>query len=135
MEVFCLEDFKKEVEKLSKNNSYGTLEPELIAYFFNKTIDELRNGTILNNSLENAFIKKRLEGSGGFRVYYYLIIRKGCLYLMYVHPKTGKYGCDNISPKEKKDLLKKVIEAITTNNLYLVTPDRTNTKLIFKERQ
>jgi len=134
MEVLCLEDFKDEVEKLIKNNSYASLEKELIHYFFNKSIGELRSGVILNNSLENSFIKKRLEGSGGFRVYYYIIIRKGCLYLMYVHPKTGKYGCDNISTKAKSDLLKKVIEAIKTDNLYVVTPDSTNTKLNFVRR-
>jgi len=134
MEVLCLEDFKIEVEKLSKNNSYASLEKELIAYFFNKTIEELRSGTILNNSLENSFIKKRLEGSGGFRIYFYIIIRKENLYLMYVHPKTGKYGFDNISPKVRNGLLDKVIKAIKTNNLYLVMPDSTNTKLNFVRR-
>jgi len=50
---------------------------------------------------------------------------------MYVHPKTGKYGYDNTSPKVRNGLLDKVIKAIKTNNLYVVMPDSTNTKLNF----
>lgn len=134
MQIFCLEDFKREIQKLTKNNSYSSLEKDIINYFFNKTGEELNNGIILNASLTTPYIKKRLEGSGGFRVYFYLIIKNNCLYLLYIHPKSGKYGSSNVSNEAKKGLLKKVIAALKTDEFYVVTPDHTNIKLNFSKK-
>jgi len=65
MEIFCLEDFKDEFDKLKVKKAYWTLEKDIIDYFFNKTIQDLNSGTRLNNSDETPYIKKRLRGSGG----------------------------------------------------------------------
>ncbi len=92
MNLFCIEDFKIEFERLIKKRSYQSLQDELIAYFFIKEVKDVISGTRLNGSSDTPLIKKRLDGSGGFRVYYLLLIIKNNLYFMYVHPKTGSLG-------------------------------------------
>ncbi|WKK73589.2 hypothetical protein QYS49_16770 [Marivirga salinae] len=75
MDLYCLEDFKVEFDKLKSKKSYKTLEQNVIDYFFGKTSQELCSGVRLNNSSDTPYIKKRLDGRGGFRVYFLLIIK------------------------------------------------------------
>jgi len=131
MTIFCLEDFKAQFEKLKKKNSYAAIEGDIINYFFDKEITQLISGTRLNNSHDIPYIKKRLNGSGGFRVYFLLVIKDGKIYLMFLHPKTGSLGYENITDDSKARLYKKVLESIKTNNLYNVTGNKN--KLIFKK--
>lgn len=133
MTIFCLEDFKVEFEKLMRKNSYQTLEQDLITYFFNKTTAELLSGTRLNNSEDSPYIKKRLNGSGGFRSYFLLIIKTDCLYLMFVHPKTGSLGYDNITDASKAALYKKTLTCIKSNNLYKVELNDKEERLVFNK--
>jgi hypothetical protein len=123
--------FKTEFDKLKRKNSYSGIEKDIIDYFFHKTAIELASGTRLNGHSEIPYIKKRLEGKGGFRIYFLLIIKNGCLYLMYIHPKTGTLGRENISREEKAALYKDVLEAIKTANLYKLNLDETQSKLSF----
>lgn len=37
MELYCLEDFKVEFDKLKSKKSYKTIEQEIINYFFGKS--------------------------------------------------------------------------------------------------
>ena len=90
------------------------------------------SGTRLNNSDTTPYIKKRLNGSGGFRVYFLLIIKDENVYLMFIHPKTGSMGYDNITDISKVSLYKKVLECIKTNNLYIVSLE--NNQLTFKKK-
>jgi len=132
MKIFCLEDFKVQFEKLRKKNSYSTVEADIIEYFFNKEIKELISGTRLNNSDDTPYIKKRLNGSGGFRIYFLLVVKDDIIYLVFLHPKTGSLGYENISDESKALLYKKVLNSIKTNNLYEVVLDKN--KLQFKEQ-
>ena len=107
MRIFCLDDFKVEFEKLISKKSYRDLQRELINYFFDKSVEDLKSGTRLNNDDEIPYIKKRLRGSGGYRCYFLLIIIKDeCLYLIFVHPKTGPSGSSNITDESKTYLSK-----------------------------
>lgn len=137
MNIVCIEDFKIEVEKLCKKNSYANLEKDLIEYFFDKPIEDLANGVRLNGSDSNQppFIKKRLNGSGGYRIYYLLIIIKDNICLVYTHPKTGSLGRENITTEEKADLLAKAHQAIKDDNLYWVKKDGDKKKLIFEKKK
>lgn len=92
MKLFCIEEFKIQFEKLIAKKSYKDLEQDIIDFFFDKTMADVCSGTRLNASNETPYIKKRLNGSGGFRLYYYVLIKNDCLYLMFVHPKKGVYG-------------------------------------------
>ena len=134
MAIFCIEDFKSQFEKLKKKSSYATLEESIINYFFNKDIQQLTSGVRLNNSDTTPYIKKRLEGSGGYRVYFLLIIKDENLYLMFLHPKTGSLGYDNITDKSKSLLYKKVLKCIKSNDLYCVSVSADN-QLLFEKRQ
>lgn len=132
MQIFCTEAFKTEFNKLKRKNSYNGIEKDIIEYFFNKTASELSSGSLLNASSETPYIKKRLEGRGGFRAYFLLIIKNDCLYLMFIHPKTGSLGYENISNDFKASIYKDVLEAIKTSNLYKLDLDETQSKILFE---
>ena len=131
MTIFCLEDFKVQFEKLKKKNSYSSIEGDIIEYFFDKEIQQLSSGTRLNNSDDAPYIKKRLNGSGGFRIYFLLLMKGENIYLMFLHPKTGFLGYENITDDSKALLYKKVLECIKTKNLYQVSVEKN--KLAFKK--
>jgi hypothetical protein len=131
MDVYCIPQFKSEFEKLSSKKHYSNLQKELINHFIDKKITDLESGTRLNGSDSNPYIKKRLSGSGGYRVYYYLITSSGDVYLMYVHPKTGPDGKENITNEQKKIFYKEVLAAIKSNHLYRVTSNVERTTLQF----
>jgi len=52
MQLFCLDDFKVEFEKLISRKSYQDLQKEMMDYFFDKSVEELKSGTRLNNDEE-----------------------------------------------------------------------------------
>lgn len=59
MNIYCIEDFKTNVERLSRNKSYRSLQSDIIEYFFDsKDIHELKSGSRLNNSDEIPYIKR-----------------------------------------------------------------------------
>ncbi len=129
--VFCIHDFKSEIEKLRRKNSYSDIEQQIINYFFDKKADDLFSGVLLNNNHEIPYIKKRLGGSAKYRAYYYMVIKNNCLYLMYVHPKTGSLGIDNLNTQHIRQLYKNVLEAIKSNQVFRVTHE--NNKLVFDQ--
>jgi hypothetical protein len=118
---------------LKSKNSYKTLEQEVIDYFFEKTAEELCSGVRLNHSIEVPYIKKRLGGRGGFRVYYLLVIKNESLYFMFVHPKSGSAGAENITDESKAFLYKKVLECIESNDLYRMDLDESKRKILFEK--
>ncbi len=120
MKYYCLEEFRAEFERLIKKKPYRSLGRDMIEAFFDKSISELRAGTRLNNSSDAPYIKKRVGGGGGFRFYYYLLIDEERLYFLFVHPKTGPFGSENITDESKAYIYKRVIEAIKSNDLYIV---------------
>lgn len=131
MTIFRIEDFKVQFEKLKKKNSYWSIENDIIDYFFDKEIHELASGTRLNNSDDTPYINKRINGSGGFRIYFLLILKDENLYLIFLHPKTGSLGYDNITDESKALLYTNTLASIKKNNLYLVTAE--NNRLSFKK--
>ena len=135
MEIFCLEDFKIQFEKLISKKSYHTLSADIIDYFFNKSFEELCSGTRLNNNDQTPYIKKRISGRGGYRVYFLLIMKNDRLYLMFVHPKTGSMGSENINDESKAYLYKKVLNCIQINDLFKIEIDPANKTLVFNKTE
>ena len=131
MDVYCISEFKDQFDKLKKKKSYHTLEKEIIDYFFDKETEELRTGTNLNQSNTTPYIKKRICGSGGYRVYYLLVIIKDNVYLAYVHPKTGSLGESNLPNSLIKHLQNRMLESIRDNRLFLLTLSESKTHIIF----
>lgn len=133
MKIFCLEDFKVEFEKLKSKNSYNSIENDIIEYFFNKTIEKLSSGVRLNNSSTTPYIKKRINGRGGFRIYFLIIIKNESLFLMFVHPKTGSLGYENITDESKAYLYKKVLKCIVENELFELTLNSETNIIVFNK--
>lgn len=123
--------FKSQIELLKRKNSYREIEKIVIDYIFDKASEDLKSGTCLNNNLQIPFIKKRLGGSGGYRIYYLLKPKDKKLYLMFIHPKTGPYGSPNLTDEGKTEIYKEVANAIDKNNLYEVTCSENKSTLIF----
>lgn len=135
MQIFCIKEFKTEFEKLILKKQYSILKKEIIEYFFNKNFTEVISGTRLNNSDKTPYIKKRLRGKGGFRLYFLALLKNDNIYLMFVHPKTGPYGASNIKDELKALLYKKVLEAIKNNNLFTIKLSDNRKELVFEKNE
>jgi hypothetical protein len=123
MLLCCTEEFKQEVERLRKNSSYADIEQSISEFYCDATFDEASTGDILYPIPGMSFLKKRVEGRGGFRFYVLAVVKGEKIYLAYVHPKVGRYGMDNVSTEKKKLLLKEVLAAIKEQRLYKVERD------------
>ncbi|TLV03427.1 hypothetical protein [Dyadobacter luticola] len=131
MKIFCTVEFEKIFKRLAKKNAYRDLEKEIIDYFFAEHID-LAGGKRIGGHPENPYIKKRLSGSGGYRTYFYIIVKEDNLYLMFLHPKTGPDGSPNITDNAKTELLKNLISDLKTGRVLSVRMDENKQKLVFK---
>jgi hypothetical protein len=134
MKIFCTAEFEKIFKRLCKRKAYRDLEKEIIEYFFAEKID-FSGGKRLGGHAENPYIKKRLGGSGGYRTYFYVIVKEDNLYLMFLHPKTGPDGSPNITDDAKTQLLKNLISDIKLGRLLSVTKHESKKGLIFKEAE
>lgn len=133
MKILCLEDFKVEFEKLKNKKTYRDLEGSVIDYFFDKPIDRMMSGVRLNNSNDVPYIKKRLSGSGGYRLYFLLLIKDERVILMFIHPKTGSMGSSNVTDQSKAYLYKKALADIQSNDLYELKLDDNKKGIVFKK--
>lgn len=129
MRIFCTERFKKEVDKLKKNHSYSSIESEIIRKCFNKNAEDFLTGKLLNANREVPYIKLKVGGSSGYRLYLLLHMNNDNLYLMFIHPKTGSKGYETIQPRLKNDLYKEIEQAIDSNELFEL--DNNNNALLY----
>lgn len=134
MLFYCLEDFKSEFDKLKKNNSYRDLESDLCKFLFSedKELNSFKKiGSNLNNNLQVPYIKCRIKGSGGYRIYFLLIVKDERLFLLFVHPKTGAMGATNITTDFKKGLYNKAVNEIESGQYCSVTKNAETGGLVF----
>jgi len=52
---------------------------------------------------------------------------------MFIHPKTGPDGAENITDESKSALYKKVLASIKTNDLYKVALNKTQDSILFEK--
>jgi hypothetical protein len=52
---------------------------------------------------------------------------------MFVHPKTGALGSENITDESKAYLYKKILECIKSNDLYQLTLNKETKKIDFEK--
>lgn len=132
MKLFCTKEIVDSIKKLEKNNSYKDLRRELYLFFINaKKSNSYYSGTRLNGSSPNPFIKKRLEGSGGYRLYFYIILTKKTLILSSIHPKTGKEGRENLSSFEIKKSQENCLRGLEGNDLFTINLNDTEESVEF----
>jgi hypothetical protein len=121
MGLYCTNEFKTEIERLRKSSSYASVEDVIIEAYCNTTFNEWRTGDLLfavpTDNPDALYLKKRLEGKGGYRTYGIAKVRAESFYLGYVHPKTGSAGRENITKDERKRVAKEILNAIRSNEL------------------
>lgn len=113
MRVFMSPTFIEEVRKLTGSNDHGDLEQVLIASVYVGTIDQViqgGNAKKLGGSPNTPFIRRRMESQGhgksaGYRLYLWAFRIEQDIYLLYVHPKTGRRSAVNISAEYQKQLV------------------------------
>lgn len=129
MKLYCTPKFLAEYNHLIKNNSYASLESELIK-LCNSTVQQVASlGTTVLALLGNVlFLKKRLGGSSGFRCYLLTIVVNDEAFLGFVHPKTGSIGGENITDAKKKETLGELLAARASLGIYLLKPDAAKPK-------
>jgi hypothetical protein len=131
MEIYSTEEFKGQIEQLRRKNAYRGIDEDIIKYFFGKTAEELKSGRRLNLSDTAPYIKTRINGSGGYRAYYLLLIKDDKLYLMFIHPKSGPLAASNMTTEGKAEIYKDILRDIKTKNLYDVSHNAKKDELIF----
>jgi len=134
MDIYCLWEFRKEYEKLLKNNSYSYLEEEIIKCFKDQqSAKDCLFGTNLNQSHTTPYIKKDIGGRGGFRLYYIALCDKNILCLGFVHPKKGAKGSDNTTPEFRSQLQKDIFQSLQSNSALKI--NFINNSIAFEEPQ
>ncbi len=118
MRIYCTAEFRAEYIRLIGKNQYKDIEAVIKDYFIGKELQEVLSGTRLNNSDTVPFIKKRLEGKGGYRIYFLIIIKDENVYLAHIHPKTGPYGKSNIDKTYQHAILNILKNKIVNNDLF-----------------
>lgn len=131
MNVFCLSRFETEFNKLIRKPSYKNLPELLCKHFAGKAIEDIQSGTLLNANSEIPFIKKRLGGSGGYRLCYYVIVLNGNVFLTGVHAKSGSMGFSNYSDAAYKKMKDDFAEAIKSSNYKKVVFDTKKKRISF----
>jgi hypothetical protein len=131
MKIYCIAAFKNAIEKLAAKKPYKDIMSDVAGYFEGKTINEICSGTRLNNSDSAPYIKKRLNGAGGYRLYFLVLIRNDNVFLIFIHPKTGPDGAENISDQSKAQYYKDVLLAIRNFDLLKVVFEQG--KILFSE--
>ena len=114
MNIYVTKEFLSETKLIIKDKSHYNLEADLIDSICNKTIDEVRSiGTkrLGGQADKNPFLRKRVgsENSGkssGYRLYFWLFIKEENVFLLFIHPKTGRRSATKISNEKQKELVK-----------------------------
>lgn len=114
MKLFFTQEFIDEVNLILKTNSHSDCELSLIESVFNKTLDEIKNtGTkrLGGDPNKNPFLRKRIETlnsgkSSGYRLYLWVFYTENNVYLLFIHPKTGRRSGTNLTTEKQKELVK-----------------------------
>lgn len=130
LNCFYIDKFKKEYDGIIKKKSYKDIEEKISKFLNTNNFNKFVSGARINGSNEKPFIKKRLR-RGGYRLYYLLDIEKEKIFLVFVHPKTGSLGYDNINDGFKKRIYKLIIKSIKEKKYYRLGSDNSKLKLQF----
>jgi mRNA-degrading endonuclease RelE of RelBE toxin-antitoxin system len=97
-----------------RDYGYNYCKKDLCDFFKSKSIEVIFEQPILIAPNDNfRFIKSRIENSysckgksSGYRLYYYVDLKKEHVYFIGFYPKVGKYGRDDLTNTEIKILLR-----------------------------
>lgn len=119
MNVYVSKEFKKRFLKLKKKPSYKDIGSLISQLFFDKNFSDLLSGARIHSIPGKSFIKKRLGGRGGFRIYYIAEETTENIFLLFIHPKYGPFAQSNIQSEEKVSCLRELKEGKRNKTLLL----------------
>jgi len=137
MDIFVTNEFILEVKSILKTNSHSDCEFELINAIFTKNIEEIKqNGCkrLGGDPNKSPFLRKRIESAGtgksaGYRLYFWLMVIEENIYLLYIHPKTGKKSGSNLKTEKQKELVNTFINSRKDSTFIKV--ELKNNKIIY----
>lgn len=137
MDIFVTNEFILEVKSILKTNSHSDCEIELINAIFTKNIEEIKqNGCkrLGGDPNKSPFLRKRIESAGtgksaGYRLYFWLMVIEENIYLLYIHPKTGKKSGSNLKTEKQKELVNTFINSRKDSTFLKV--ELKNNKIIY----
>jgi hypothetical protein len=141
MNIFVTEEFISEVKFITKSKSHSDCEFDLIESIYNKSIDEIKNiGTKRLGGLpdKNPFLRKRVGSenktkSEGYRLYFWLLIEDENVFLMFIHPKTGRRSATNITTDKQKELVKTFKNYRDQGKFILTELNKDGKKIVFSK--
>lgn len=137
MDIFVTDEFIHEVKSILKNNSHCDCESALINSIFTQSIEEIKlNGCkrLGGNPEKSPFLRKRIEGtstgkSSGYRLYFWLMVMEENIYLLFIHPKTGKRSGSNLTTEKQNELVKTFISS--RDNSTFIKVELKNNKIVY----
>lgn len=142
MQVYLSEEFIHEVNKLLKSNSHKDCEQTVIESIYLSTLDQIKQTgspkRLGGDPIKSPFIRKRISvenngKSSGYRLYFWLKITEENVYLLFIHPKSGKRSKSNISPEKQKQLVKTFVELNKTNGFIPSRLNKSNNKIVHRK--
>lgn len=141
MPVFITEGFVVAVNQLLKSSSHQDCELEIIKHIFNSSINDIKlNGCkrLGGDPNKSPFLRKRIETtntgkSSGYRLYFWLMIEEENVYLLFIHPKTGRRAGTNLTDEKQKELVKTFIY-YRKNNLFTQV-ELQNDKIVYSSKK
>lgn len=129
----------KDVFKLEKKGSYSDLRSLLFDFISKKeTLEDWKEGTRIHLGNPNfLFLKKRIGGSGGYRMYYLLTIHGDEITIAALYPKFGTKGGSDLSDSGKIESIREALDGIVSKTrLKIITlPDKKSIIFETEEKQ
>jgi hypothetical protein len=135
VKIFCTDRVKKDITKLSKKSSYSNLK-SLIYEFISKreSIEDWMDGSRIHIGNPNFIcVKKRLGGSGGYRMYYLLTIKDEEITVAAIYPKTGSKGGSDLSDYGKTACIGEALDQIIENSRWRIDLNSVDLTIEFKK--
>ena len=138
MRIFMSPTFIEEVRKLVKSKDHADCEKTLIESVYSKTLDEIIQGGAakkLGGTPDTPFIRRRLQGQGtgksaGYRLYLWAFRLENDIYLIYMHPKTGRRSAVNISSDYQKELVREFKKFRDAGDMVLTKLSKDGSKIL-----
>ena len=129
MEIKCTPVFFQNLRKIERKPSHKKIESLISDHFFNKEFSDLLSGMRIHDIPRKPFIKKRLGGKGGYRIYYVADENEEIIYLLYLHPKTGAFSQSNITAEQKVNCLKELVYSKKKKELLSLSLNKETSKI------
>jgi len=138
MNIFASDLFIEEVKKLIKSGSHADCEIVLIEEIFSKNFKSItQKGTPkkIGGANQTPFIRRRLNdgsgSSGGYRLYLWAFVVDKQIYLLFIHPKTGRRSGSNIDKDFQKSLVKTFLKEKKAAGLIELTLNKKKDQIIY----